>query len=69
MLQQVGPQKSGSKNNEDKNVTASWDISFQIKFADIFCSSNKIREIDKAWGNGVAEFTVAIKEFKTLNMI
>ena len=71
MPQQVGPQKSGGKNNKDKNITnCLCGSNFQIKFADILSNSNKIQETDKPSGNGIAEITVAIKNLQICsNMI
>ena len=52
MSRLVGHQKSGSKNNKDKNKTATCDINCPIENADLLSSSDKIQEIDNAHGNG-----------------
>ena len=39
--------KSGSKNNEVKTETLLYDISCQVKLAEILFSNNKIQKIEK----------------------
>lgn len=51
ILRLVGPHKSDSKNNEDKNKVLSYDIICQIKVADILFS-NEIQDIHKICANG-----------------